>query len=89
MGFKSKEAVVTANNLIYDKPESNNYANNSKTKEVAINLGATFDAIVIDKHAPPSPKLPIITLHAIGTRPCKMAHKDVSCSVLNYDSFDD
>lgn len=90
MGFKNKEATTAANFHQTHKPESSNYANNnSKKKDVAINLGPKFDAIVIDKQAPPPPELPINTLLAIGTGPCKMTHKDVSSNILNYDSSDD
>lgn len=50
--------------------------------------GASFDAMVINKNAPPPPELPMKTLQAIGTGPCKMARYEVSSSALNYDSSD-
>ena len=48
MGSKNKEVDV-ASLPHADKPESSNCANNSKKKEVAVNLGPKFYAIVIDK----------------------------------------
>lgn len=90
MGFKDKAAAVAANISQSENHNSNKDASSSKKKsEVAINLGPKFDAIVINKNAPPPPELPIRTLQAIGTGPCKMAHKDLSSNVLNYDNSDE
>ena len=83
MGFKTKEAAAA--NLA-EKPECSKQANSKKKSGVSVNLGPKFDAIIIDKQAPPPPGIPISTLQAIGTGPCKMSHKDVSSKVLTYDS---
>lgn len=60
-----------------------------KKTSMAVNLGPQFDAMVINNNAPPPPELPMKTLQAIGTGPCKMARYEVSSSALNYDSSDD
>ena len=94
MGFKDKSDVVAA----IDKAGTSNWQapmqnklveNMGKKPEVAINLGPRFEAVVMDKNAPPPPVLPLETIHAIGTGPCKMAPHEVSSSALNYDSSDD
>ena len=56
---------------------------------VSVNLGPQFDAIVINKHAPPPAELPLDTLQAIGPDPCKMAPHEVSSHALDYDNTDD
>lgn len=72
------------------KPSTQRYtAGNKKKPEIAINLGPRFDATVVDKNAPPPPVLPLETIQAIGTGPCRMAPHEVSPSALNYDSSDD
>ena len=58
-------------------------------KDISVNLGPQFDAVIINKQAPPPPEFPMKTLQAIGTGPCKMAPQDVSPSALHYDSSDD
>ena len=58
-------------------------------KAVTVNLGPQFDAVIINKQAPPPPEIPMKTLQAIGTGPCKMAPHEVSSSALQYDSSDE
>lgn len=84
MGFKDKAAAEAAEH------QASTSTNISKKKSaVAVNLGPKFDAIVIDKNAPPPPPLSLQTIQAIGTGPCKMNNNEVSSSALNYDSSDE
>lgn len=70
MGFKDKASALAASS-------STSAKENGKKIEVAVNLGPKFDAMIIDKTAPPPPPLPLKTLQAIGTGPCKMNANDV------------
>lgn len=41
-------------------------------------LGSQFDAMVVDKNAPPPPHLPNATLQALGTGPCQITPNVIS-----------
>lgn len=87
-GFKYKASAAAASQKA---PNSYNIHPQSSKKQktsVAVNLGPQFDAMVLNKSAPPPPELPLKTLQAIGTGPCKMTPHEVSSNVLNYDSSD-
>lgn len=85
MGFKDKASAVAA-----VEHQASTSTNNAKGKNKAVvNLGPKFDAIVIDRNAPPPLPLPLQTIQAIGTGPCKMNTNEVSSAALNYDSSDE
>ena len=58
-------------------------------KVVTVNLGPQFDVVIINKQVPPPPKIPMKTLQAIGTGPCKMAPHELSSRSPYYDSSDE
>lgn len=87
-GFKDKTSDLAASSssiIPASQPGEMKYSSKHKQK-VAVILGPTFEAMIINKNAPPPPAPHIGTLQAIGTGPCKMAPHEVSSSVLNYDS---
>lgn len=86
MGLKDKASAAAAN---LPSSSQSTAAEKGKKSATTINLGPKFDAMVRDKSAPPPPHLPVHTMQAIGTGPCKMNANDVSFAALNYDNSDD
>ena len=88
-GFKDQAAADNVINNEAKIDHSNKQDPKKLKKDISVNLGPQFDAVIINKQAPPPPEFPMKTLQAIGTGPCKMAPQDVSPSALHYDSSDD
>ena len=93
LGFKDKfaaeAAIGKAGTSNMQTTKQNKVSENMGNKaDVAINLGPRFEAVVMDKNAPPPPMLSLETIQAIGTGPCKMAPHEVSSLAVNYDSSD-